>query len=243
LNTVGEAIDTILRARGETQKPLGVIVAGHNGSGKSTMWRRSLADRLQMPLINADRMMLSILPEPGADGHLVPWAAWLRDRNEGWMRVAQRGVQAFVGHAMAARVPFAMETVFSYWEEKADGRIASKIDLITDLQAVGYFVLLVFVGLANAEASILRVMTRVQQGGHGINEATLRKRFPKTQKAIAAGMKVADASLLADNSRSVDEAFTVCRVQLGLMPLFDVRRGGGKPPAAMSAWLDIVAPE
>jgi predicted ABC-type ATPase len=164
LSTVGEALDTILRARDRTQKPLGVIVAGHNGSGKSTMWHSSLADRLEMPLINADRMMLSILPEPGLDGHLVPWADRLRDRHEGWMRVAQQGVQAFVGHAMAARVPFAMETVFSYWEEQPDGRIASKIDLIADLQAAGYFVLLVFVGLPNAQASVLRVMTRVQGG-------------------------------------------------------------------------------
>jgi predicted ABC-type ATPase len=111
------------------------------------MWRSVLADRLEMPLINADRMMLSILPEPGEDRQLVAWAARLRDQDPGWMRVAQQGVQAFVGHAMAEQVPFAMETVFSYWEERPDGRVASKIDLITNLQAAGYFVLLAFVGL------------------------------------------------------------------------------------------------
>src|ERR1700761_913481 len=133
------------------------------------MWRRALADRLEMPLINADRMMLSILPEPGEDGHLVPWAARLRDRDIGWMRVAQQGVQAFVGHAMAAKVPFAMETVFSYWEEQPDGRIASKLDLIRNLQAAGYFVLLVFVGLRSVTESINRVATRVREGGHGIS--------------------------------------------------------------------------
>ena len=174
--------------------------------------------------------------------HLVPWAAQLRDTNEGWMRVAQQGVQAFVGHAMGARVPFAMETVFSYWEDRADGTIASKIDLIKDLQAAGYFVLLVFVGLTNAELSIMRVNTRVREGGHGINEPTLRKRFPKTQKAISAAIRVADASVLADNSRTPADAFTVCRVQLGLMPLYDIRRSARKPPSVISAWLDVVAP-
>jgi predicted ABC-type ATPase len=243
LNTVDEAIDAVLRAQQDTKKPLGVILAGHNGSGKSTMWRRSLADRLEMPLINADRMMLSILPEPGDDGHLVPWAARLRDRDIGWMRVAQQGVQAFVGHAMAEQVPFAMETVFSYWEERPDGRVASKIDLIANLQAAGYFVLLLFVGLHNAGASINRVATRVRDGGHGVDVATLRRRFPKTQRAIAAALKVADASVLADNSRTPDKAFSVCRVQVGPMPLFDVRRGGMKPPSVISAWLDVVAPE
>lgn len=206
------------------------------------MWRRALADRLQIPLINADRMMLSVLPEAGPDGHLVPWAAALRDGNRGWMRVAQQGVQAFVGHAMGARVPFAMETVFSYWEERPNGQIASKIDLIRDMQAAGYFVLLFFVGLANADLSILRVTTRVIEGGHGIDAATLRKRFPKTQKAIAAAIRVADASVLSDNSRTPAEAFTICRVQLGSMPLYDVRRGIRPPAPALSAWLEIVAP-
>jgi predicted ABC-type ATPase len=113
LNSIAEAVDAILRSQQAAGKPLGVVAAGHNGSGKSTMWRSSLADRLQLPLINADRMMLSILPEPGEDGHLAPWAARLRDRHVGWMRVAQQGVQAFIGHAIEARVPFAMETVFS----------------------------------------------------------------------------------------------------------------------------------
>jgi predicted ABC-type ATPase len=243
LTTIAEAIETVLRAQRATQKPLGVIVAGHNGSGKSTMWRRSLADRLEMPLINAGRMMLSILPEPGEDGHLIPWAAQLRDQDTGWMRVAQQGVQAFVGHAMVAQVPFAMETVFSYWEEQPDGRIASKLDLITQLQAVGYFVLLVFVGLNSAGASINRVATRVREGGHGIPVQTLRRRFPKTQKAIAAALKVADASILADNSRTPEHAFTVCRVQIGPMPLFDIRRGAGIRPSIISTWLDVVAPE
>jgi predicted ABC-type ATPase len=64
LNTIDAAVDAVLRTQGATHKPLGVILAGHNGSGKSTMWRRSLAHRLEMPLINADRTMLSILPEP-----------------------------------------------------------------------------------------------------------------------------------------------------------------------------------
>jgi predicted ABC-type ATPase len=243
LNTIDEAVDAVLRAQQATEKPLGVIVAGHNGSGKSTMWRRSLADRLEMPLINADRMMLSILPEPGEDGHLVPWAARLRDRDVGWMRVAQQGVQAFVGHAMAAQVPFAMETVFSYWEERPDGRTASKIDLIANLQAAGYLVMLVFVGLRSVTESISRVATRVREGGHGVDVPTLRRRFPKTQKAIAAALKVADAAILVDNSRTPDRAFTVCRVQVGPMPLFDIRRGRPKPPAVILAWLDVVAPD
>jgi predicted ABC-type ATPase len=110
------------------------------------------------------------------------------------------------------------------------------------MQAAGYFVLLFFVGLTSADLSILRVSTRVLEGGHGIGEATLRRRFPKTQKAIAAAVAVADASILADNSRGPADAFTVCRVQLGGTPLFDVREGDRSPPAAILAWMDVVSP-
>ena len=86
------------------------------------------------------------------------------------MGVAQQGVNAFVGHAMGAKVPFAMETVFSYWEPQPDGRPLSKIDLIRDMQNAGYFVLLFFVGLANADLSVLRVMSRREAGGHTIKK-------------------------------------------------------------------------
>jgi len=206
------------------------------------MWRRSLADKLQIPLINADRMMLSILPEPGDDGLLTDWAATLRDTDRGWMGVAQQGVNAFVGHAMGAKVPFAMETVFSYWEQQDDGSIRSKVDLIREMQAAGYFVLLVFVGLADADLSVLRVMTRVSEGGHGIDEPTLRRRFPKTQIAVASALAITDAAILTDNSQTPSEAFTVCRVQLGPATLFDVRTAPKPVPNLIAAWLTVVAP-
>ncbi|MDO0848049.1 hypothetical protein ABFU49_16515 [Xanthomonas campestris pv. campestris] len=140
------ALAQVLQAQRSLEKPFAIVLAGHNGSGKSTMWYRHLVQHLRVPLINADRMMMSILPELTLEQSSLPdWARQLRDTDENWMRVAQSGVQAFVAHAMAASVPFAMETVFSHWKEHADGRVESKIDLIRDLQASNYFVLLIFV--------------------------------------------------------------------------------------------------
>lgn len=242
MNALGEAVDQILQAQLKTKKPLAIILAGHNGSGKSTMWRRSLSDQLQIPLVNADRMMLSILPEPDSDGALTGWAQAIRDTDHSWMDVAQKGVQAFVGHAMQAKVPFAMETVFSYWEELPDGSVASKLDLIRDMQRAGYFVLLLFVGLTNVELSILRVQTRVAENGHGVEMERLLRRFPKTQRAIAEAAEIANASIMTDNSRDKTQAFTVCRVQLGEKSLFDIRQAGERTPPAITEWLEIVSP-
>lgn len=237
-----DAVEQILQAQRKTRKPLAIVLAGHNGSGKSTMWRKTLSGQLQIPLINADRMMLSILPEPDSEGALDPWAQTLRDHDQSWMRVSQNGVQAFVGHAMQAAVPFAMETVFSHWDVRPDGTIASKLDLIRDMQAAGYFVLLLFVGLANVDLSILRVQTRVADNGHDVAMDRLLRRFPKTQRAISAAAKIADASIFTDNSREKKRAFTVCRIQLGEKQLFDVRQSGRTVSPAILAWLAIVSP-
>jgi predicted ABC-type ATPase len=242
LTDLRTAVDEILAAQRQTKKPLAIILAGHNGSGKSTMWRKTLSEQLQIPLVNADRMMLSILPEPLSDGALEEWARNLRDTDEAWMQVAQKGVQSFVGHAMQLKVPFAFETVFSYWEPQEDGTVASKLDLIRDMQAAGYFVLLFFVGLANVELSILRVQTRVADNGHDVEMDRLLRRFPKTQKAIGEAAKIADASIFTDNSRDQKLAFTVCRIQLGEQPLFDVRNESARVPPAILEWLDRVSP-
>lgn len=59
-----------------------------------------LADVLQILLISADRMMLSILPAPDTTDHPVSWAAHLHDTDQGWMRAMRGGVQAFTSQAI-----------------------------------------------------------------------------------------------------------------------------------------------
>ncbi len=237
MTSVAAAVDEVLAAQRASGKPLAIILAGHNGSGKSTMWYRHLAPQIQIPLVNADRMMLSILPE----APLPDWATALRDDDESWMKVSQNGVQAFVAEALSKGVPFALETVFSHWKELPDGTFESKIDQIVQMQKAGYFVLLLFVGLANQMLSEARVHTRVERGGHAVKADKLRDRFPRTQRAVRAALEVADAAVLVDNSRELRLAFSVCRVQQKGDVLFD-RRASGETPPAILAWLDVVAP-
>lgn len=102
--------------------------------------------------------------------------------------------------------------------------------------------LLLFVGLTDAQLSIGRVNTRVANGGHDVRVNRLVDRFPRTQTAIRAALPVADASILMDNSRGLEEAFTVCRVQVGEDEVFDLRAGEDPVPAEVAPWLDIVSP-
>ncbi len=239
MNTLPKAVEFVLASQKVSQKPLAIILAGHNGSGKSTMWyEKALADKFRIPLINADRMMLSILPkEP-----LSAWASTLRDKDQSWMRVAQKGVEAFVAQAMAQNVPFAMETVFSHWKKLPNGQIESKIDLIKQMQKAGYFVLLFFIGLSSVQLSIGRVQTRVAQGGHDVDHKKLLKRFPRTQEAIKDAAREADATILTDNSCAVKDAFTVCRVQVGDHEKYDCRNSQRETSEAILQWLNVVSP-
>ncbi len=221
--SIEKSVEQVTSLANKSKKPLAIMVAGHNGSGKSTMWYDHLVDNIRIPLINADRMMLSVLPMPQEDGHLRDWAQQLRDTDQMWMTVAQKGVESFIAQAMAHKVPFAVETVFSYWEALPDGSHASKIDTIKALQKEGYFVLLIFVGLTNRELSIGRVATRKAEGGHDVPYRKLEERFPRTQQAIRHALAVTDAVILVDNSREPDKAFTPCYVSAGTEVIYDIR--------------------
>jgi predicted ABC-type ATPase len=204
-------------------RPAAFVLAGHNGSGKSTLWYDRLVTSLQMPLINADRLTTSILPEKNGGDGLPPWAQRLRDEDERWQELSQQGVKAFKRLVMDKQIPFAFETVFSHWIEREDGSIESKADDILELQEAGYFVVLLFVGLSSVSLSVARVQTRMTQGGHAVPVDKLKKRFPRTQKAIRHAAPMADMAIYFDNSRKLSEAFTLVRVQQKDVILFDCR--------------------
>jgi predicted ABC-type ATPase len=199
-----------------------------------------------MPLVNADRLTLSLLPPVDAHNMLKPWAAQLRDHDKRWQHLSQDGVQLFMGLAMDQGMPFAFETVFSYLQEQPDGSIASKIEVIRTLQAKGYYVILFFVGLAGVELSILRVSTRKNAGGHDVPVEKLRERFPRTQRAISMASEVADLTIMLDNSRSLKDAFSLVRAQRKKRVLYDCRTATGRRDRDLvsiaSQWLVNVAP-
>ena len=95
---------------------------------------------------------------------------------------------------------------YSRSKKLPDGRVESKADDIAALQAAGYFVVLLFVGLASVDLSVMRVETRKEQGGHGVPLDKLRARFPRTQLAVGHVAPLADMTLMVGNSRSPDNA-------------------------------------
>jgi predicted ABC-type ATPase len=154
------------------------IIAGPNGSGKTTFAKLFLPDYVNCPnFVNADLIAQGLAPfEPRAAaikaGKLV-----LQQIHE----YAERGVD------------FAFETTLS-------GK--SYVSLLTELKARGYALHLFFLWLPSAELAIARIKERVQEGGHHVPAEDVRRRFVRgINNFFTVYEPLFDSWMLFDNSK------------------------------------------
>jgi predicted ABC-type ATPase len=166
------------------------VVAGPNGSGKTTFCRRILIPATHLPFVNADEIAHQRWPgREEQHGHDAAQAAAAeRDRR------------------IAAGTSFIAETVFSH---------PSKLELIERARDRGYLVSLHAI-LVPEELCIARVRLRAAQGGHSVPTAKIRARYrrlwPLLQKAAAR----ADDATVYDNSRAAAPFRVVARYREGV---------------------------
>jgi hypothetical protein len=82
--------------------------------------------------------------------------------------------------------------------------------------------------------------------GHAVPIDKLRQRFPRTQIAIGMASKVADLTLMFDNSRDSTQAFSLALVRTPNESIYDCRDQAFVQDQALiaiaSKWLNIVDP-
>lgn len=164
------------------ERPHLIVIAGPNGSGKTTFYDTFLA-ALPLPFVNADQIARTLAPDDPAS--IVYDAAAIADRER--------------RELLARRRSFIMETVFS-------DPAGDKLGFLRDAQAAGYSVILLFIGIESPELSMLRVEQRAREGGHNVPQNKLQQRFPRTLRNLAAALGFIDLALIFDNS-SVDEPY------------------------------------
>ena len=131
--------------------PTLVLLAGPNGAGKTTFINRFLRQRAEVfRYVNPDEVARGLPPGPQ------------RDLTAGRL-VLERLDQLFV-----ERADVVLETTLASRSHAV--RIRAR-------KASGYRAELVYLRPPSADFSVMRVARRVAQGGHGIPEETLRRRF------------------------------------------------------------------
>lgn len=95
---------------------------------------------------------------------------------------------------------FTIETVMSH---------PSKLEFMRQAQKAGFKVYLYFVSLADPELNKHRVLARVAQGGHPVDEKKISQRYYRTMGNLYEALKISDKAYLFDNSAGEPKMFAV----------------------------------
>ncbi len=134
-------------------RPHLVVLAGPNGSGKTTIAPRLLKGKLGVSaFVNAD---------------LIAGGISVFDPNLAAM-AAGRVMLARLKELAARRVDFAFETTLAS---------RSFAPWIAELMDAGYRFHLVFLWLSSPDVAVARVADRARMGGHDVPEAIVRRRY------------------------------------------------------------------
>ncbi len=165
------------------------ILAGGNGSGKSTFYRHYL-EGYGIKFVNADIIANEIRPKSSKD--LSYQAAEIAEkiRNE----LLEQGVS------------FCYETVFSH---------ESKIDFIAKAKSLGYKIILVYIHLNHAGLNEARVFQRTKEGGHDVPSEKIYSRIPRTMNHIKKALAIVDEARILDNSFEKDRFRQIAVMKAG----------------------------
>jgi predicted ABC-type ATPase len=142
-----------MKRRKARARPKIIIIAGPNGAGKTTFAQEFLPNEAQcVEFINADLIARGLSP-------FAPEKAALQ---AGKIMLNQIAANVSAGRSFAFEATLAG---LNYARHVPRWRKA------------GYYVKLVFLSLPSADLAVDRVAARVRQGGHGVPDPVIRRRF------------------------------------------------------------------
>ncbi|MEH6503333.1 MAG: AAA family ATPase [Cycloclasticus sp.] len=151
------------------------LLAGGNGSGKSTFYRTRL-EPLGMAFINADILAKQLFQDEAVE------------RSYEAAKIAESMRLDLLNEGRT----FCFETVFSH---------PSKIDFVAKAKTLGYEIVLVYIHLETAALNQARVSQRVSEGGHQVPDEKVISRIPRVMENIKQVFPLCDYSYILDNSR------------------------------------------
>lgn len=164
------------------RQPVLIILAGPNGSGKTTFASQLLNHQWSKGclMLNAD-----ILAED-----LGSW------NNADCIKQAQEQIRIQLNESLEKGTSIIYETVFSH---------ESKLGIIKTAREKGYFIRLFFICTESPEININRVAERVSKGGHTVPGDKVGTRYERALKYGAEALKLVQRGYMYDNSKAANE--------------------------------------
>lgn len=155
--------------------PQAILIAGPNGSGKTTAARRLVPTDVRF--VNADLIAQELSGKPGTAGD-VRAGRILISRLEALTRDGE---------------DFGLETTLA---------TLSLVERVRGLNAGGFHVHLLFFWLPSADLAVERVAARVRAWGHDVPEDTVRRRYASGIRNFKRYAALARTWRIYDNSKS-----------------------------------------
>lgn len=176
-------------------RPVLLVIAGPNGSGKTTVTVRLRAERWShgVEYLNPDDIARDRFGDWNSPTASLEAAQWTTERRDALLASAEG---------------LAFETVFSSTE---------KVDFLARAKARGYFVRVFFIGTSDPRINAARVAGRVMEGGHTVPIEKIVSRYSKSIANLSAAIELADRVYIYDNSIDGVEARLCARTQEGAL--------------------------
>lgn len=180
----------------EEDRRLLVVIAGHNGAGKTTIYRERISGAL------ADLLAEHLNPDEIEKAITLDLGEHSLSKEEFEERAAKEATRLRQQY-LDQEINFSFETVLS--DPKQD-----KVGFMNEASRRGYLVLLIAVGLESIEKSKARVAIRHAKGGHNVREDKIEGRYERVLLNFSHGARAATQAIFFDNSedRSDDDLDT-----------------------------------
>ncbi|AND85506.1 ATPase [Clostridium tyrobutyricum] len=157
------------------------IFAGVNGAGKTSIYKSIYYERNKNEKrINTDEMVARI-------------GSW-KDSNL-QIKCAREAVK-LINYYIKNNISFNQETTLS-------GK--SIVRNIRKAKEKGFYVVMNFIGVDSPEVAKERVRIRVLEGGHGISEEAVERRYYESLENLKILMLVCDETNIYDNTKQIEE--------------------------------------
>jgi predicted ABC-type ATPase len=161
-----------------SKKPELVVIAGPNGSGKTSITEQLLQHTWT-------ENCLYINPDIIAQNEFGGW-----NSPQAFLQAARKADSLREEYLRDSR-SMVFETVFS---------VQDKVEYLRRAQIAGFFIRLFFVCTDRPEINVARIAQRVREGGHGVPTDKIISRYSKSIAQCAAGISFVDRAYIYDNS-------------------------------------------